>query len=449
MTEQDTPLTRLDALYAALQTGTLLQVRKMLNGLHAAEIADLLESLPMEQREIVWEMVDPEQRGDVLLHVHEEVRVHLIHQMESHELVAAAEKLDTDDLADILNDLPEAVIREVLQAMDEQNRRRLQAILSYPEDTAGGLMNTDTITVRADVTLDVVLRYLRRLGDIPEMTDSLIVVNRDNRYLGLLPLTDLLVSQPDLTVAEIMTREVEGIPATTSQVDVARLFEDRDLVSAPVIDEHGHLIGRITVDDVVDVIREQAEHSVMSMAGLSEDEDMFAPVRVSARRRALWLGINLVTAFLAAWVIGVFEATIEKVVALAILMPIVASMGGIAGSQTLTLVIRGIALGQVGGANARWLLAKELAVGVLNSLLWGLVVGLVAVIWFQNVKLGIIIAVAMIVNLLNAALVGVSLPLLLRRLGIDPAIAGGVILTTFTDVMGFFAFLGLATLFLI
>lgn len=440
---------RLRLLYTALGSGTLVQVRKMLNDLHPAEIADLLESLPLDQREIVWEMVDEAQRGDVLAHVHDEARAHLIQQMETHQLVAAAERLDTDDLADILQDLPAVVMREVLAAMDEQDRKRLQAVLPYPEDTAGGLMNVDTITVRANVSLDTVLRYLRRRGKLPEMTDNLMVVNRDNRYQGLLSITDLVTKEPDLTVAETMVRDVEGIPAATAARDVARLFEDRDLVSAPVVDEEGRLLGRITIDDVVDVIRDEAEHSVLSMAGLSEEADMFAPVAVSARRRAVWLGVNLVTAFIAAWVIGLFEATIQRVVALAVLMPIVASMGGIAGTQTLTLMVRGMALGQVGDANARWLLLRELAVSALNGILWALVVAAIAVAWFDDMRLGIIIGIAIIVNLAAAALSGATLPLLLKKLGIDPAIAGGVVLTTVTDVIGFFAFLGLATVFLL
>ncbi|RMD71271.1 MAG: magnesium transporter, partial [Gammaproteobacteria bacterium] len=280
---QETTSDRLKLLYAALESGTLLQIRKLLNNLHPAEVADLLESLPIEQREIIWELVSPEHQGEVLVHLHDEVRQHLIEQMETHELVAAAERLDTDDLADIIEHLPRVVIDQILQAMDEQNRKRLEAVLSYPEDTAGGLMNIDTVTVRADVTLDVVLRYLRRLGELPEATDSLMVVNRENRYLGLLDIRDLLTKEPELTVAEVMRRDVEGIPADMPASEVARLFEDRDLVSAPVIDGEGKLLGRITIDDVVDVIREEAEHSVMGMVGLSEEEDMFAPVPASIR----------------------------------------------------------------------------------------------------------------------------------------------------------------------
>ena len=447
----DSPETqdRLQRLTEAMQSGTILTVRRMLNDLHPAEIAHLLESLPPGKRNFVWELVDPDFDGEVLVLVNDEVRAGLIRAMDAEELVAATEGLDTDDLADLIHDLPDAVIHEVLRSLDIQNRRRLEAVLSYPEDSAGGLMNTDTITVRADVTLDVVLRYLRMRGELPDLTDSLIVVNRFDMYMGLLPLRDLLTKQPGLTVAEVMDRSLEGIEANTPASEVAALFEHRDLVSAPVVDDDGRLLGRITIDDVVDVIREEADHAVLGMAGFQEEEDLFAPVVPSTRRRAFWLGINLLTAFLASWVIGLFEGTLQQVVALAVLMPIVASMGGIAGSQTLTLVIRGLALGQVGSGNTRWLIFKELAVGFLNGLLWALAVAAVAAVWFDSVDIGAVIAAAMIINLVAAALSGVGIPLLLRRLGIDPALAGSVVLTTITDVVGFMAFLGLGTLFLL
>lgn len=447
--EQPSTQNRLQMLSEALASGAAGRVRRLVHNLHPAEIGDLLESLPQGPRVILWELVDPEDRGEVLLHVNDEVRGGLIKEMEPGELVAMTEGLDTDDLADLLADLPGAVIHEVLRAMDLQNRHRLEAVLSYPEDTAGGMMNVDTVTVRADVTLDVVLRYLRLRGAIPDLTDSLMVVNRYDKYLGLLPLTTLLTNDPDLTVAEVMDREVEGIRADLPDAEVAKIFQDRDLISAPVIDSSGKLLGRITIDDVVDVIRDEADHSLMSMAGLDEEDDIFAPVLPSAQRRAVWLGINLATAFLASWVIGLFEGTLEKVVALAVLMPIVASMGGIAGSQTLTIVIRGLALGKIGKTNARWLMLKELSVGTLNSLLWAVVVALIAMAWFQSTNLGLIIGAALIINLVCAALAGFSLPLILQRFGIDPALAGSVILTTVTDVIGFMAFLGLGTLFLI
>jgi magnesium transporter len=439
---------RLQTFSELLGEGTLAQVSQALAEMHPAEIAHLLEALPPAQRTAVWELVAAEDDGDVLTHVNDEVRAQLIRDMDSSELVAAAEGLEADDLADILSDFPDNVTEQVLRAMDAQRRHRLEAVMSYPEDSAGGLMNTDTVTVRADISLDVVLRYLRRIGEIPETTDQLIVVDRDDRYLGLVALTTLLVKPTATTVAEVMTRDQEGILATTPEREVAQLFEKRDLVSAPVVDAAGRLLGRITIDDVVDVIREEAEHSLMSMAGLSEEDDMFAPVITSSRRRTLWLGINLLTALLASWVIDLFDATIQKLVALAVLMPIVASMGGIAGNQTLTLVIRGMALGRVGRGNTRRLLNKELLVGALNGTIWALLVAAVVVLWFHDYRLAAIIACAMLINLVVAALAGATIPLALRRLGVDPALAGGVVLTTVTDVIGFLAFLGLAAMVL-
>ena len=447
--ETEQPQERLKTLAEALESGRMAHIREMVNDLHAAQIAHLLESLPKRERELVWELVEPAKDGDVLLYVNDEVRSNLIRQMDTHELVAATEGLDTDDLADILQDLPDRVIRQVLHAMGDQDRIRLEAVLSYPEDTAGGLMNVDTITVRPNVTLDVVLRYLRLRGRIPEMTDYLIVVDPQDQYLGLLSIADLLTKAPGATVAEVMVRDMEPIVAATPAKEVASRFEQLDLVSSPVVDSQGKLLGRITIDDVVDVIRDEAEHSIMSMAGLDQEDDIFAPVVASSRRRGVWLGVNLLTAFVAAWVIGLFEATIEKVVALAVLMPVVASMGGIAGSQTLTLVIRGMALGYIGKANAARILIKELAVGALNGMLWALVVAAVAMLWFQDFMIGAIIAVAMVVNLIAAALAGAVIPLMMRRMGFDPALSASVVLTTVTDVVGFFVFLGLATLVLV
>jgi len=331
--------------------------------------------------------------------------------------------------------------------MDHQDRARLERVMLYPEAPAGDLMNTDTITIRAPLTLDVVLRYLRRHEEIPEMTDNLIVVNRSDRFIGLLPLRTLLVSDPSASVREMMVTDVEPIPVDLPDSEVARLFERNDWVSAPVVDSDGQLLGRITIDDVVDVIREDADHSFMSMAGLDEDEDTFAPVFRTAPRRAVWLGINLVTAFIASGVINLFQGTIEKVVALAVLMPIVASMGGIAGTQTLTVLVRGIALGQVGRNNQAWLINREVMVGVLNGLLWAMVVAVAASVWFKDWNIGLIIAAAMTINLITAALMGALLPLMMTRMKIDPALAGGVVLTTVTDVVGFVSFLGLATVF--
>ena len=440
--------TVLETLREALDSGTMRQVRRQVNALHPAEIANLLESLPLAQREVVWELVDPEDEGDVLVAVNDEVRSGLISGMPAEELVAAAAGLDVDDLADLLLDLPEALNQQIIRSLDASDRQRVEAVLAYDEDSAGGLMNTDTITVRRDVTVEVLLRYLRMKGDIPEGTDAIFVVNRHGEYLGCLYLAQLLTAEPDKRVGKLMQTETPAIVANTPAAEVATLFENFDLVSAAVVDDRNRLVGRITVDDVVDVIREQGEHSLMSMAGLDEDDDMFAPVMRSARRRALWLGVNLATALVAARVVGLFEATLDKVVVLAILMPVVASMGGIAGSQTLTLMVRGMALGQVERSNAGWLLAKEVAVGALNGLTWAAVVALATVAWFRTWDVGAVIAAAMAINLLIAALAGVSIPLLLRRLGVDPALAGGVVLTTVTDVVGFGAFLGLGALFL-
>lgn len=434
----------LKVISEALQTGTMQRARRMLNALHPAEIANLLEALPHSQRIIVWNMLDTDD-GEILLNVGEEVRSGLIKLMGSEALVAATEGLEIDDLADLLVDLPHTVTRQVLASMDYQDRQRLEAVLSYDEDTAGGLMNTDMVTVRHDVTLDVVLRYLRGRGTLPDGTDSLFVVDRYERYIGALPLSKVLTNNSTKVVRDVLEDDVRAFDANTEASQVAKAFEDLDLVSAAVVDTDNKLIGRITVDDVVDVIREEAEHSVFSMAGLSEEEDLFAPVVASTQRRTIWLGVNLLTAFLAAWVISLFQVTLEKIIVLAILIPVVASMGGIAGYQTLTLVIRGLALGQIGRSNSKLLLFKELAVGFLNGMTWALIVALIVVLWFKDFKMGGIIAVATMANLLCAALAGVSIPVILRNLNIDPALAGGVILTTITDVIGIFAFLGLAT----
>ncbi len=442
--------TRLQRLHELLDSGTLQQSERLLNALTPGEIAHILEALPLAKREIVWELVEPEKDGEVLVELADEVRADLISRMDREEVVALSENLDTDDLADLVQELPHYIASEILASLDTQNRNRLETVLSYPEDTAGGLMNPDVVTVRPEVTLDVVMRYLRLLRDkIPTHTDSLFVVNREGKYLGVLSLAILVTHDPNEIVAEVMSLDVKPIPVTWEDNQVANRFEQHDLLSAPVVDEEGKLLGRITVDDVVDVIREEGEHVFMGQAGLSEAEDMFAPVLVSAQRRALWLGLNLITAFLASWVIGHFEATIEKVVALAVLMPIVASMGGIAGTQTLTLTIRGIALGQISGKNARQLLLKEMAVGVFNGLIWAAVVAVIAGAWFNSSDIAILIAAALAINLIFAAFTGAVLPLALEKIGIDPALAGGVLLTTVTDVVGFLAFLGLATLYLL
>ena len=344
----------LRSLREAIDDEDLAAVHEVLEELHPAEIALLLESLPPRERDVVWEQLDAEQHTDVLAEAEDTVRTSRMRRMKPDELAAAVSELDADDAADMLQSLPEEVIEQVLRSLDEQNRERVTSVLSYEEDTAGGLMNTDVLTVRADVTLEVVLRYLRRRGEIPEKTNRLYVVDRDNRFLGMVRLAELLIHDPEVMVQDIMDTDEPSIPASTSSHDVAQIFEQWDLISAPVVDDGERLIGRITFDDVMDVIRDEGDTALMNMAGLDEDEDIFGPVLHTARRRTMWLGINLATAFLASWVIGLFEATIEQVVALAVLMPIVASMGGIAGTQTLTIVIRGMALGQISSGNARW-----------------------------------------------------------------------------------------------
>lgn len=438
--------TRLHQLNKALESGTYIQIRQMLNGMSGVEIAHLIESVPPNARLILWRLVNTEASGEVLQYLSEEIINQIVKGMDTDDLTAVLEKLDTDDLADILQTLPKTVTKQVLNSLDSLNRKRIEMVLNYPNDTAGGLMNTDTITVRPNITLDVVQRYLRRYKEIPDMTDNILVVNRKDQFVGILPLTKLLLNEPSMTVREAMITDVETIPASMHQNKVAHIFEHHDLVSAPVVDENKVLLGRITIDDVVDVIREDAQHSIMSMAGLNEEEDVFAPILTATRRRSVWLGINALTAFIAAAVMGLFSATIEKVVALAILSPIVASMGGIAGTQTLTLVIRGMALGHVGFANARVLLKREVLVGMLNGMGWAVIIGTAAALWWHDAIIGLIIAAAILINLIMAAISGATLPLLLKRLNIDPAISGGVILTTVTDVVGFASFLGLATL---
>jgi len=424
-------------------------VSALVERLRPAEVASLLESLPQRDRGLVWEQLNPEQYRDVLAEAEDAVRASHMAQMDPKELAVVAADIDLDDAVDILQDLPSQLVEEVLQAMGDQDRQRLESVLAYPEDTAGGLMNTDVITLRADVTLETVMRYLRRRGEIPEKTNRLMVVDRDSRFVGVLRLAALLINDPSTPVQTLMDADFPTIPARMMEHEVAMLFEHRDLISAPVIDDDGRLLGRITIDDVVDVIRDEGDHSLMSMAGLNEDEDMFAPVISTARARALWLGANLATALFASWVIGWFAVTLQQVVALAILMPVVASMGGIAGSQALTVVIRGMALGQIGWSNARFLMFKELMVAILNSVIWALVVGAVAMVWFDDGRLGVIVGVALMINLVVAALSGASIPLVLKKFSIDPALAGGVILTTVTDVVGFITFLGLGTAFLL
>lgn len=439
----------LDAVRQALKLGKLKRVGKLLQRMHPAKVAGLLEALPRQERQAVWSMVDTERSGKVLTYLHREIRILLAQQLDLDDLVAAVQTLALDDLVDLIQTLPHDLASQLLHTTSGQRRQQLETMLSYPKDTAGGLMNDDATEIRADVKVSTVLRYLRLLETLAPQTDMLMVVDRKGHYQGVLRLSALVTADLALRVADVMQTDVTGIAADTPDTEVARLFQDSDLLSAPVVDAQNRLLGRITVDDVVDLIREDSDRTLMQMAGLDDEADMFAPVLVSSRRRAVWLGVNLVTAFLAAWVIGQFQATLTQLVALAVLMPIVASMGGIAGSQTLTLVIRGLALGQIQQGNVRVLLSRELGISMLNGALWAVVIALLAVAWFGDWGIGGVLGVAILVNLLCAALAGVAIPMVLDRMGIDPALAGSVILTTVTDVIGFFAFLGLATLLLL
>ena len=440
---------QLDSLSVALDSGTQHRVRNLLKNLSGAEIGDLLESLPIAKRLAVWEMTDPDLDGEILVEVNDEVRASLISDTSADDLVDDVRDLDLDDLADILDDLPDAVISRVLHSLDRQDRDRLAQVMSYPEDSAGGLMNPDVITIRPDVTLDVVLRYLRVRGELPEVFDLLFVVDRHGRYLGSLKLSDLLTGDPGSNVSDLMDTSAKTIPVDMHERDVATEFEHHDLVTAPVIDPENHLLGMITIDDVVDVIRDEAEHSLLTMAGLDEEDDMFAPIVQSARRRWIWLGVNLVTALLAAVVLYSFEPTLDQIVATAVLFPIVMSMGGIAGTQTLTLMVRGMATGQVSSRNSPALLRKELAVGMLNGVLFSIVIAAIAMIWYDDIPLGLVMAAAILINLVAGALAGALIPVILKRMSIDPALAGGVVLTTVTDVIGILAFIGLATFLLL
>jgi len=436
-------LARLDE---ALDSGTLADISGILADLSPGDAAHLISTSPPRSRELLWSLLEPEQEADVLNELPEELRSSFIESMELTDVASLVGQLDDDDIADILQELPEEVTSQVLGIMDEADRARVEAVLSFSDDVAGGLMSADTITIRADLTLDVVLRYLRRHSEIPQNTDNLVVVSRNDRYVGILPIRTILVTDPNVSVREMMVTSREPIPASMSASEVARKFERNDWISAPVVDDEGKLLGRITIDDIVDVIREEADHSLTSLARIGE-EDTFAPALQAAPRRAIWLGINLLTAFLAAGVINMFQGTIEKVVALAVLMPIVASMGGIAGTQTLAVLIRAMALGQINRRNQIWLVGREALVASINGVLWAIIVAISASFWFNDQTLGLIIACAMLINLITAGVFGAALPLLLQKLGIDAALAGGVVLTTVTDVVGFLSFLGLASLF--
>ncbi|MCE9679956.1 magnesium transporter [Shewanella sp. AS1] len=448
--DSETTDQRLNQLTQALSSGMFVHVRNMLHDMAASDVAFILESSPPRTRQVLWQLIDQSHTGEILEELGEELKDHLITQMSPERVAKAAESMDTDDLAYILRSLPDSVFNQVLQSMRSQDRARVEQALSYPEDTAGSLMNTDTVTLRPDVNIDVILRYLRIRGQLPEATDTLYVVDKDDSLLGGVRIADLLTCDPSASVRDIMNDDLEGIPVSMDDGEVAQLFERHDWVSAPVVEEQtNRLLGRITIDDVVDVIREDAEHSMMGMAGMDDDTDTFGPVLKSTFRRSLWLTVNLFAALLAASVSNMFEGTLEQFATIAILMTIVPSMGGVAGNQTLALVIRGIALGQIGQSNSRWLIGKELAIGFLNGLLWAILVFAAVSLWKGDLQLGALIGGAMLINMTVAGFAGASIPLLLKKFNVDPALAGGMVLTTVTDVIGLFAFLGLATLVLL
>ena len=444
--EQDGPKQELVESIVHRQNIALLQ--KKLESLHPADVAYILEALPLEKRLYVWDLVKADRDGEILLEVSDAVRQTLIADMDSDELLAAAEQLDTDELADLAPDLPKDVLQELLDSLDTQNRERLQSALSYPEDTVGARMDFDIVTIREDISLEVALRYLRRIGQLPEHTDKLFVVDRHDILRGVLPLKRLVVKDLELGVKDVMADDAVVFHPEDMADEAAKAFERYDLVTAPVVDENNKLVGRLTVDTVMDYIREEAESDMLSLAGLREEEDLFSSVWTSVQNRWTWLAINLVTALVASRVIGLFEGSIEKVVALAALMPIVAGIGGNSGNQTTTMIVRGIALGQISGVNMQSLIKKEIGVSIINGLIWGSVLGLIAYSLYGNTILSVVMTAAMTLNLLLAAIVGVTIPIVMSKFGRDPAVGSSVLLTAMTDSGGFFIFLGLATIFL-
>ncbi|WP_031433666.1 magnesium transporter [Methylomarinum vadi] len=448
-TTPENPELTLQQVFILLEQQDFDQLKTSLSGLHPGQIAILLEAMPPSERKQLWELIPETLSADTLTFLHDEVRNSLIAKMPTEELVAAAEQMEVNDLAYIIEELPVPVRQTLEENLSDEILEHLENTLSFEEGTAGRLMSPDVITVRSDVSLGAVKRYLQLHEELPDYTDGLMVVDRGGIYQGKLLLNKVLTGHDDMLVRDAMNSQHHPIPASTSEHDIALFFEQANFVSAAVVDENNRLLGRITMDYVVAILRAEADHALMGRAGLDEEADLFAPIISSAKRRTVWLAINLVTAFLAAWVIGLYADTLEKIVALAVLMPIVASMGGIAGSQTLTLTIRGLALEQIGSGNSAWLARKEVLIGVINGLLWALVVAGIAWLWFGDSGISVIIAAAIIINLVAAAAAGIAIPLLLQRLRIDPALSGAVILTTVTDVVGFMSFLGLATQFLL
>jgi magnesium transporter len=440
---------KLSTIINDLEKDKATNIKNTLSSLNPSEIARLLESLTQRERNVLWQMVDQEDEGEILKELIEEVRQNLINQMNASELIAATQDMELDDLADILSDLPNQITDQVIKALDKQDQNRLESVISYDENTAGGLTNPKIISIRRGVNIDGLMKYLRNMHSLPENTNYIYVINRDNQYIGAVKLVDLFTQSKEMPIEEIMDSNVKAIHADVLAEEVAIEFQDLDLISAPVTDSNNRLLGQITIDDVVDVIQDQVNSEIFNMAGLDDEDDMFAPIFISSKRRAVWLGANLVAAFIVATAVSLFQETLDQIVILAVLMPIVASMGGVAGNQTLILVIRGIAMGKIQKSNAMKLLNKEALVALLNGFIWSIVVSIFAVILFNTKwEIGIIVGLSMLINIIASAIAGVSIPFFLKRIGIDPALAGGVMMTTLTDVLGFITFLGLATLFL-
>ena len=440
---------KLSTIINDLEKDKATNIQNTLSSLNPSEIARLLESLTQRERNVLWQMVDQEDEGEILKELIEEVRQNLISQMNASELIAATQDMELDDLADILSDLPNQITDQVIKALDKQDQNRLESVISYDENTAGGLTNPKIISIRRGVNIDGLMKYLRNMHALPENTNYIYVINRDNQYIGAAKLVDLFTQSKEMPIEEIMDSNVKAIHADVLAEEVAIEFQDLDLISAPVTDSNNRLLGQITIDDVVDVIQDQVNSEMFNMAGLDDEDDMFAPIFISSKRRAVWLGANLVAAFIVATAVSLFQETLDQIVILAVLMPIVASMGGVAGNQTLILVIRGIAMGKIQKSNAIKLLNKEVLVALLNGFIWSIVVSIFAVILFNTKwEIGIIVGLSMLINIIASAIAGVSIPFFLKRIGIDPALAGGVMMTTLTDVLGFITFLGLATLFL-
>jgi len=436
-------------IHECLSQQRLEELPNLIERCTANEIANALSAMTLDERHRFWELVPDDRQGEVLARLGEQVRTELLGSLDLADAVAATAGMDTPDLAEVIDEVSAELQDAILESLAADDRALVENRLSYPEDCAGRLMETELLAIRADKRLDVIKRYLRQRGALPRRSTALMVVDREGLFLGKLPLEFLLTKDPDMMVSELMDASALSVNILTPLSEVSNLFQRRDLVALPVVDDNRRLVGRIVLDDAIDLIRSETEKPMMQMAGLEEDEDLLAPIADSARRRLFWLGLNLITAFLAAAVIGLFEATLEKIVALAVLMPIVASMGGIAGSQTLTLAIRGMALNQITDANKRWLLIKEVTISVINGLVWAVVVGIIAWLWFGQIGISLILGVAMVINLLVAAVCGLAIPLILERFGQDPALSGSVVLTTVTDVVGFMSFLGMATLFLL